>query len=467
MRIQPTRSTLKKLFALSGNMCAFPGCTQSIVDINGNLIGQICHIEAAEKGGERYNVKQTDQERASFKNLILFCANHHIETNDVKKYTVDVLKEIKKKHEAQHIGNKYKVSDEVLRQVERLFDQTNTNSGSGQQNNYQANSIVIKNTNGVTASDVVSIVQNLFEANFPVLVEKASQKAVENVAKFKQEISKQIGTTLTPADLDKFSEPDVQFVLNEATTAAARNDSEELRKTLSKLVVNRVKENDVDIKRLVLNGAISTAGKLTLNQMKIITLCFMTKNTRFMEVRTFDALKKHFDSKIKPFIDIRGTSSELLYLQYAGCGNVQSFFSNDIIEHFRNTYGAVFINSFTDGEVKGLGLPEELSRELFIKVDGRNIPNVDGEGQLKEVLTAKNIDTPLINNAVAVYNSKLPRVEEVKIKFETEIDWTKQFFETYKDAVGNLFLTSVGMAIALAFFEQQIGQPLNMETWIN
>jgi hypothetical protein len=48
-----TQATIKKLFASSGNQCAFPDCTQNIVDKEGNMIGEICHIEAAEQGGLR------------------------------------------------------------------------------------------------------------------------------------------------------------------------------------------------------------------------------------------------------------------------------------------------------------------------------------------------------------------------------------------------------------------------------
>lgn len=73
-RKEPTLQTLKKLFALSGNRCAFPQCEFPIVDSKGNILGQICHIEAAEKNGPRYNPKQTDEERRSFDNLLLLCA---------------------------------------------------------------------------------------------------------------------------------------------------------------------------------------------------------------------------------------------------------------------------------------------------------------------------------------------------------------------------------------------------------
>ena len=97
---QYTPTTIKKLFALSGNQCAFPDCNVVFVlPERQEIIAQICHIEAAEIGGERYNPNQTDNERRDYNNLILLCPNHHVETDDTVKYTVEVLKEMKRNHE--------------------------------------------------------------------------------------------------------------------------------------------------------------------------------------------------------------------------------------------------------------------------------------------------------------------------------------------------------------------------------
>ncbi len=97
---QYTPTTIKKLFALSGNQCAFPDCNVVFVlPERQEIIAQICHIEAAEIGGERYNPNQTDNERRDYNNLILLCPNHHVETDDTVKYTVEILKEIKRNHE--------------------------------------------------------------------------------------------------------------------------------------------------------------------------------------------------------------------------------------------------------------------------------------------------------------------------------------------------------------------------------
>lgn len=96
-----TEKTLKRLFALSGNECAFPACTRKLVNQKNALDSNICHIEAASPGGERYNPDMSDSERADYDNLILLCPQHHDETNNVEIYTVKVLKEMKKNHESK------------------------------------------------------------------------------------------------------------------------------------------------------------------------------------------------------------------------------------------------------------------------------------------------------------------------------------------------------------------------------
>jgi len=102
-RLIITNNTIKRLFAQSGNRCAFPGCTAPITSRDDDLIlAHICHIEAVEPGGARYNPDSNDDERRNFANLILLCPNHHKEVdNDVTKYTVDYLKNMKRVHESK------------------------------------------------------------------------------------------------------------------------------------------------------------------------------------------------------------------------------------------------------------------------------------------------------------------------------------------------------------------------------
>ena len=122
MRSNISIKTVKKLFALSGNKCSFPDCDNSIFDENGTLIGEICHIEAANPSGERYNPDQTDKERNSDENLILLCPIHHKVTNDVSIYTVERLKAMKESHEELHKKNKFAMDQGELSQIFSLIN---------------------------------------------------------------------------------------------------------------------------------------------------------------------------------------------------------------------------------------------------------------------------------------------------------------------------------------------------------
>lgn len=110
-----TPQTLKKLFALSGNQCSFPGCTKPMVNEVNARDSNICHIEGANRDGERHRENMTDKERADYENLILLCIQHHDETNDVDKYPVEVLKEMKKNHISDLLNQKIKTNPSMLR----------------------------------------------------------------------------------------------------------------------------------------------------------------------------------------------------------------------------------------------------------------------------------------------------------------------------------------------------------------
>jgi hypothetical protein len=165
-RLSPTPKTVKRLFSLSGNKCAFPACPNKLVDKKGNVIGQICHIEAAEKDGERFNSKQTDEQRRAFENLILLCANHHIVTNDVNTYTVTAMQKMKADHEKKFLNNETTVSDETVTKAIEIYNnsytQANINSGAGTQFNNQAGNQTINYNTFQNEKEELTIIEELF-----------------------------------------------------------------------------------------------------------------------------------------------------------------------------------------------------------------------------------------------------------------------------------------------------------------
>lgn len=90
---------MRELCLKSGNLCAFPDCDARMIDATGTFVGQVCHIEAAEERGERFNPAMTNEQRRHFSNLMLMCYPHHQTTNDVAAYPVDRLQSMKAEHE--------------------------------------------------------------------------------------------------------------------------------------------------------------------------------------------------------------------------------------------------------------------------------------------------------------------------------------------------------------------------------
>lgn len=95
-----TDKSIKRLFAMSGNFCAFPGCSLPIVESVGTITGEICHIKARSAGGPRFDKTQTEEDRHGFENLVLLCRRHHkVVDSDPDVYSVEALQEIKAIHE--------------------------------------------------------------------------------------------------------------------------------------------------------------------------------------------------------------------------------------------------------------------------------------------------------------------------------------------------------------------------------
>src|ERR1700743_1066086 len=95
----PSVATIKRLYAVSGNCCAFPKCASPLIH-DGKVTGRICHIQGAKPGSARYDEKQVDEDRHGFSNLILMCPIHHdVIDDDEVAYSVDRLRQLKADHE--------------------------------------------------------------------------------------------------------------------------------------------------------------------------------------------------------------------------------------------------------------------------------------------------------------------------------------------------------------------------------
>lgn len=123
-----SQATAKRLFAVSGNKCAFPKCPLELVDrLSGKVTGRICHIRAASPRGSRYDPHQTDAERYDYANLILLCPIHHdVVDADEISYTVERLLKMKADHEVMGAhGRPFDLPSELADAILKISEEMN------------------------------------------------------------------------------------------------------------------------------------------------------------------------------------------------------------------------------------------------------------------------------------------------------------------------------------------------------
>jgi hypothetical protein len=105
----PSRPTVKRLFALSGNRCAYPACPTRLVDRDtGSVVGEVCHIKGEKPSAPRYDAVRSDRDRHGFGNLILLCNVHHKVIDDrPDEYPVERLVAMKQEHETRTDGKEF------------------------------------------------------------------------------------------------------------------------------------------------------------------------------------------------------------------------------------------------------------------------------------------------------------------------------------------------------------------------
>lgn len=98
--------TKQALFTLAARTCYYPACREPVVAfVEGIPVSNvhIAHIRGASVGSARYDPSMTDDDRASFDNLLLLCKPHHDLVDRLRpdEFPVEVLQEWKRRREGQ------------------------------------------------------------------------------------------------------------------------------------------------------------------------------------------------------------------------------------------------------------------------------------------------------------------------------------------------------------------------------
>ena len=461
-----SKQIIKKLYAISGNQCAFPDCNEKLVTENGTVVSEMCHIEGIALKAPRHNTTLTPEQTNDFPNLIVLCLKHHtIIDKEESSYTVDILKKMKQDHENNFRQSQYQISEQLVEKIQKNFEgQLNIHTGSGNQFVTGSGDITL----GITSiSDVRELVVILFEENFPKLRKIADQAAHENIKKFEDAFVNRLKSELKPDDIKKLSDPDLQYILTKSVMQAGRKDSNELRENLAYLITERIKNHEHNLKSLVYNEAIETIGKLTIDELKIITLCFILRYTRRLKIKHIDELD-NFLKLLEPLYDFNNTNAEFQHVEYAGCGGL-GIGSWHYVKSLAESYPELFPLTISADHLVGHNIPSEIMQDIFTTISEKEFEfKIVNEKELNSYLDSQSVDDIIkneIRSQFSTANQGQTRKINDLIKNSKEILKVNEIVSN--SSIEHLTLTSVGIVIGAMYYEKIIGEKIPIDIWIN
>lgn len=334
--------------------------------------------------------------------------------------------------------------------------------------NIQANEIVVHQ--GLSYSDVRNVALDVFRANFYELVGKAHEIAGARAAEITEDFLIKLQSE-NPSGFSKAEDPAFQRALFTVQQEYASSGDKDLGALLVDLLVDRSKHEQRDILQIVLNESLTTAPKLTDDQLAVLAIIFLFRYTQHNGIGNHQQLEGFFDKYVLPFADkLTKSNSCYQHLEFSGCGSV-SMGSIMLVAILKTNYQGLFLNGFDADEVT--------KREISIGQDQRffipclNNPSKIQVNALNKDSLEKSLDTNSIEQEdktkiIALFNEGLMSDEEVIKKCVSIRPYMEHVFSTWaSSSMANFTLTSVGIAIGHANIKRLTGEFANLSIWIN
>ena len=325
-------------------------------------------------------------------------------------------------------------------------------------------------TAGLSYSDARSIALDVFNANFYKLADSAARLAVSRAEEVTDKFLSKLESE-APAGLAEAQDPDFQYALLTVQKEYARTGDKDLGDLLVDLLVDRSKHEKRGFLQIVLNEALSTAPKLTENQLAALALIFLFRYTQNYAIGNHDKLGIFLDKHVSPFASKVVTNQACYqHLEFCGCGSV-SLAQVRLEGLLGKTYQGLFLKGFDKGEVANRAISIGDYPEFFIQC--LNEPsklqvNALNQDVLDRKFESESISTEDRAKITELFNAEKMSDAEIKEKCTLIRPYMSGLFESWSTSpLQNLTLTSVGIAIGHANIKRYVGEFANLSIWIN
>jgi hypothetical protein len=193
--------------------------------------------------------------------------------------------------------------------------------------------------NGLSLTEVRELCLLVLQNNFPKLREEAKQTAEQYVREFATILENKLVDNAASIVLEKFREPDVQALINDAVQASARKGQAASPEILSSLIAERVTVKSNEYTDIVLSEAVNVVPKLTTRQISFLSFHHAVLSINLKNHPGFEIIEQ-LGQKTLPFCEPGfGLSySQRQHIQYTGACSINELLGGDIYERVRDSY---------------------------------------------------------------------------------------------------------------------------------
>ncbi|HBD9385720.1 TPA: hypothetical protein KLD75_000179 [Legionella pneumophila] len=322
--------------------------------------------------------------------------------------------------------------------------------------------------NGIGYDDVKQICCDLFRENFLSLQHEAENTIKQRLDEFTSNLIVALKNE-SQINLDAAKDPDLQFAIFTSQKEYARSGKVDLLNLLTNLLIDRFKSEGHDFKTIVLNEAIQVANKLTKQQLNIISLVFLSAESAKVIINILS-----FENYLKTFLpfceNFRGGLYDFRHIEYVGCGNI-TFIGSKFTDHLKANYGGVLSKGFDLNEIQELPLTTEQFKRLIIPCLRNNKKfqiNALNHTVLEDIGRQLGLDSEKIQILKKLQDDYLYTEEEI-LELLASISPLLLTLNTNWNTthLGQLKLTTVGVAVAQANITRITGEKYELNTWLN
>lgn len=338
----------------------------------------------------------------------------------------------------------------------------------------KGNENLVLQINGLSYTDVKEICTELISAE----IDKYKNEAKEIAKQREETLTQKLLTILeekrvqNEEAIEELKNPDMQYCFREAQIAYMRYGTTELENVLSNILADRLLERDRTTLQIALSEAIKTAPLLLPEHLDILSMVFIFRYTKFLNVNSIPSFVNRFTPFVNYFTNsLKNISKDEIYsmcshIEYAKCG-INQISSLNILDTIKDEYPGLFMKGYTEQEIEKQFEGNEVPK-IFIKhIQNQELFQINAlnTNTLEQMIS--EYDEGVKSKIKSMFKSNQLNTTEVEKMITEKIPEFNTLLEIWNNGINRVTLTSVGTVLGRMNLKKFTNENFDMKVWIS